>query len=251
MREQHAGNLGRHIGECLVGTGRAVSEVVHSGHGQGGRPAPHEDVAVGEERNARALEHGAHRRRPHPVVVIAEHGHHAVARAEQREHGREPVEVAPHVAHKIPTQRYEIGRELGDAVRRAREPGGRHHGAAVEIRDERDAVAVELARQPADRSGHLGRQQQPPVPVGQRRAQVLHHPADRHLHRALEGGRARLAAGRVTPGMEQRTDHRATTRETTSYMKWTPNVSASRLTRSSLPCTPRDSAWLSGNGDSP
>jgi len=208
-------------------------------------------MAVGEERDARALEHGAHRRRPHPVIVIAEHGHYAVARAEQREHRREPVEVALHVAHEIPTQRYEIGRELGDAVRRAREPGGRHHRAAVEIRDERDAVAVELRRQAADRDADLGRQQQPPIPARQRRAQVLHDPADRHLHRALECGHARLPAGRVTPRIEQRPDHLATTRETTSYMKWTPNVSASRLTRSSFPCTPRDSAWLSGNGDTP
>src|SRR5207253_9090007 len=125
---------------------------------------------------------------------------------------------------------------LGETSRSTREQGGRHPWAAVSIHDERHAEALDLARQPADRSAHLRRQQHPPVPVGQRRAQVLHHPADRHLHRALEGGRARLAAGRVTPGMEQRTDHRATTRETTSYMKWTPNVSASRLTRSSLPC---------------
>ena len=48
MREQDAGNLRRDTGECLIGTGRAVGKVVHAGHGQDGRPAPYEDVAVGE-----------------------------------------------------------------------------------------------------------------------------------------------------------------------------------------------------------
>src|SRR2546422_7958184 len=38
--------------------------------------------------------------------------------------------------------------------------------------------------------------------------------------------------------------HRATTRDTTSYRKCTPKVRSSRLTRSSLPCTPRASSWL-------
>src|SRR5207245_10918208 len=101
------------------------------------------------------------------------------------------------------------------------------------------------------RGGGLGGQEPTPIPPRQRRAQVLRHPADRHFYRALEGRRAPVAAGRVTPGMEEGPDHLATTCDTASYMKRTPKVRSSRLTRSSLPCTPRDSAWLRGNGDRP
>src|SRR2546425_12518253 len=88
----------------------------------------------------------------------------------------------------------------------------------------------------------------PWVPTPERRQHQLDRRAQRRLDPPLPHGGPGRATGRVRPRIEERPDHLATAREPTSYMKRTPKVRSSRLTRSSFPCTPRGSASLSGDG---
>src|SRR5205823_414652 len=174
-----------------------MAEVVDAGDGERRCPAADQLVPVREQARAGALDDPAHQVGIDPVVVIAEHGHAAVAGAEPRDDSVQAVEIAAGVAHEVPPQGDEIGCQVGHAIRHAREPALGDGGPVMQIRHEGDAVANEPRVQAGHREGDLG------------------------------------------------------TRGTMSYTKCPPNAMSSRLTRSSFPWTPRDSVWLSGNGDSP
>ena len=112
----------------------------------------------------------------------------------------------------------------------------------VQIGDQCQAVALEPGGKARDGDRDFGCLEPGAIPADERTRQPLGQPPERSLGDALEPRRAPLPRGRVTAGMDEQSDHFATRRATTSYRKCTPKVRSSRLTRSLLPCTPRDSA---------
>src|SRR5207245_9955699 len=127
-------------------------------------------------------------------------------------------------------------------VGQAPEPPRGDSGTMVQIGDQRQAVAHEPRGKGLDGDRDFGCLEPGAIPADERTRQPLGQPSERSLGDALEPRRAPLPRGRVTAGMDEQPDHFATRRATTSYRKCTPKVRSSRLTRSLLPCTPRDSA---------
>ena len=251
MGDEHAGDVPGEPRERLVGPNGAMGEVVHPADRQHGRTASDQPAAVEEHRRTRALDDLGDQVRVHPMVVVAEDRDRAVAPAKPRQYGLQPVEIAARITDEVPAQDDQVRRELGHTVGHTLEPARGNGGTMMKVGDERHAVAREFGRQIRHRNGDFGGVEPGPIPAAERGGQPLDYPPQGLLGEALEHGWPPLPCRRVAAGIKERPNHFATRRTTTSYRKCTPKVRSSTLTRSSLPCTPRDSAWLNGNGDTP
>ncbi len=120
----------------------------------------------------------------HPVVVVAEDGVDAAARAQPTEHVGAGLDVLALVRDVVARQRDDVGLEAVGHLDGALDLLAAREGAVVDVREVDDAEAVEFAREPPQADGVVFDGEL--VRLGERRARELHQSGS---HRA-QGSRA-------------------------------------------------------------
>src|SRR5256712_10239988 len=200
VRSDRAGPAPPTAGDGPVARAASGGTVLAAPPARHRRSPTNEPVPVVEQRRATTLDRSPDLVGVHPVVVVPEHSHHAVAPAEARQDPLEAIHVAACVADEIAAQHHEIGVELPHRVGHAPEPPRGDSGTMVQIGDQRQAVAHEPRGKALDGDRDFGCLEPGAIPADERTRQPLGQPSERSLGDALEPRRAPLPRGRVTAG---------------------------------------------------